>query len=106
LLGQVTGAESIGSPIAGANIEDINQALQTQRSAITGITNTAGDTVSSLKAVPPVSQLGDIFGGLVNTAGNLYAGYQAGNVLQQGAKGFAGQGGPTGTDPSKNSAKG
>ena len=48
LLQQVTASESIGSPIAGHTIEDVNNALQTQRSAISGITSNAGDTVASL----------------------------------------------------------
>jgi hypothetical protein len=90
LLGQVTSAESIGAPIAGGSIEDVNNALQTQRSAITGLTSTAGDTVASLKAVPPVSTLGDIFQGVINTGSSLYGGWNSGSILQAGAKGAAG----------------
>lgn len=108
LLGQVTNAESIGSPIAGSNIQDVNNALQTQRSAVTGLASTAGDTVASLQGVPQVSGVSDLFAGLINTGGSLYGGYQAGNVLQAGAKGLAGlpqQGGANANAPGAGSTK-
>ena len=58
LLGQVESAENIGSPIAGSSEQDVSTALNTQRSAISGITSGASDTVSSLGAVPTVLQPG------------------------------------------------
>jgi hypothetical protein len=103
LLGQVQSSESIGSPIAGSNIQDVNNALQTQRSAITGLTSTAGDTVSSLQGVPQVNSIGDIFAGLINTGSSLYGGLNAGGIAQQAALGRAGS--PSAGDPSAGSTK-
>ncbi len=90
LLQQVQGAESIGSPIAGSSEQDVNASLATQRSAISGITSTAGDTAASLTAVPPVSTLGDIFAGLVSSGGALQQGFNNNSILAANAQGRAG----------------
>jgi hypothetical protein len=74
LLDQVRSAESIGSPIAGGDLGTVGDQLQTQRQAISGVTNTAGDTVASLNAVPTVNTLGSIFGSLLNSAGSYLGG--------------------------------
>ena len=81
LLGQVESAENIGSPIAGSSEQDVSTALNTQRSAISGISSGAADTVSSLNAVPTVSSLGDIFSGVLGTAGSALSGANANTTL-------------------------
>ena len=55
ILGQVANAQSIGSPIAGSTTEDVNAALNTQRSAISGIAPAPrGTRPPALQAVPVV----------------------------------------------------
>jgi hypothetical protein len=76
LLGQVTASESIGSPIAGSSEQDVNAALNTQRSAISGITSQAGDVTSSLQGVPTVSPLSNIFANVLGSAGSYLGGLQ------------------------------
>jgi hypothetical protein len=90
ILGQVANAQSIGSPIAGSTTEDVNAALNTQRSAISGIANTAGDTAASLQAVPVVNTLGNLFASAITSGGNALGGFNAGNVSQQVKAGLAG----------------
>ena len=97
LLQQTQSAESIGSPIAGSSTQDVNAALDTQRSAISGITSGAGDVAASLTAVPPVSPLGDVFAGLVTSGGSLLTGLNANAVAAAGALGRAG--GPAAASP-------
>lgn len=77
LLGQVQASESIGSPIAGADMGSVNTALQTQRQAIQGVQNQSGDVVASLNAVPTVSSLGSLFGNLLSGAGAYLGGSNA-----------------------------
>jgi hypothetical protein len=99
LLGQVINAQSIGSPIAGSTEQDVGNALQTQRSAISGITNTAGDTVASLNAVPVVNTLSNIFGSVLGSAGSFVQGANANAIMGQFGRGFAG------TDPGATSTR-
>jgi hypothetical protein len=81
LLGQVQSAEAIGSPIAGTSAGDVQSSIDTQRSAISGVTSQAGDIVSSLGAVPTVSPLSNIFAGVLGTAGSVASGTQASSAL-------------------------
>jgi hypothetical protein len=90
LLTQVGASQSIGSPIAGSSVQDIENSLQTQRNAISGITSSAGDVTASLNAVPTVNTLGSIFSGVLGGAGNLLGGIQAGQISGQFNKGLAG----------------
>ena len=80
LLGQVQASESIGSPIAGTDEGSVQSALQTQRGAISGVTNQAGDVVSSLQAVPTVSPLANIFASVINSGGSFLGGRQAATI--------------------------
>src|SRR5262252_3812492 len=91
LLGQVQASESIGSPIAAADEGGVSQALQTQRSAISGITNQAGDVSASLAGVPTVSPLSNIFASVINSAGNFLGGYQSGSGYGNFQAGLAGR---------------
>lgn len=97
LLGQVTASQSIGSPIAAGDMGGVNQALQTQRSAISGIAANAGDVTSSLKGVPTVSSLGNIFAGVLSGAGSYLGGVNANNAYGNYQRALAGLGG---TNPS------
>jgi multidrug efflux pump subunit AcrA (membrane-fusion protein) len=81
LLGQVTSSESIGSPIAGSSEQDVNAALNTQRSAISGVTSQAGDVTSSLQGVPTVSPLSNIFANVLGSAGSYLGGLQSNAAL-------------------------
>jgi hypothetical protein len=81
LLGQVTNAESTSSPIASGTLGGVNTALQTQQNAITGITNTSGDVTASLKGVPTVSPLIDIFSGVLGGIGSYLSGGQANQAM-------------------------
>jgi len=90
LLNQVAASQSIGSPIAGSSVQDINNSLQTQRNAISGITSSAGDVTSSLKAVPTVNSLGSIFSGVLGGAGSLLGGVQSGQIQGHFGRGLAG----------------
>lgn len=81
LLNQLTASESIGSPIAGSSMGDVNSALQTQRSAITGIVSDANNQVSATQGVPTVSTIGNIFSGLTSAAGSGIGGVQANTQL-------------------------
>ena len=78
LLGQVQSAESVAPPIAAQDEGGVQSALQTQRSAISGVTNQAGDVTASLQGVPAVSQLGNIFAGVINAGGSYLQGAQSG----------------------------
>jgi hypothetical protein len=90
LLSQVAASTNIGSPIAGRTIEDVGNALQTQKSAVSGITSNAGDTVASLQAVPNPGTLGTLFSGVLGAGGSLLGGIQAGNVRTAVNRGLAG----------------
>jgi hypothetical protein len=81
LLGQVQSAEAIGSPIAGTSEQDVQSSIDTQQSAISGVTSQAGDVVSSLGAVPTVSPLSNIFSGVLGTTGAVTSGTQANAAL-------------------------
>jgi multidrug efflux pump subunit AcrA (membrane-fusion protein) len=81
LLGQVTSAESIGSPIAGSSEQDVNAALNTQRSTISGIAANAGNTVASINGVPTVNPLSNIFAGVLGSTGSYLSGLQANAAL-------------------------
>lgn len=91
LLGQVQASQNIGSPIAGPDMGSVGTALQTQRQAISGIQNQAGDVVASVNPVPTVSSLGSIFGGLVNAGAAGFSGYQANRALGAFDRALAGQ---------------
>ena len=103
LLGQVTSSESIGSPIAGSTEQDVNAALNTQKSAISGVTSQAGDVTSSLAGVPTVSPLSNIFANVLGSAGSYLGGLQANTAL--GAYKAAASGGLAGTSPNASSTK-
>ena len=90
LLDQLSATQSIGSPIAGSTNEAINSALQTQRSAISGLQNNAGDVVANVNAVPTVNTLGNIFAGILGASGSALSGLQAGDIRGQFSRGFAG----------------
>jgi len=97
LATQVGAAQSIGSPIAGSTIQDVNNALQTQRNAISPVATSAGDVASSLTAVPTVSTLGSLFSGVLGGAGNFLGGLQSGQIMGQFKSGLGG------TNPNKKS---
>ena len=99
LIQQVGAAQSIGSPIAGSTIDDVNQALQTQRSQISGVSNTAGDVAASLQAVPQVNTLSNIFANVLGAGGSLLGGAQSGNIMSKFNAGLAG------TDPGGTSTR-
>ena len=87
---QVVNAQSIGSPIAGSTIQDVNTALQTQRNAITGVASNAGDVASTLTAQPTVNTLGNIFSGVLGAGGNFLGGLQSGQIMGQFQAGLGG----------------
>jgi hypothetical protein len=97
LLGQVTSAESVGSPIAASDMGGVNQALNTTRNAISGVTTGAGDVTASLQGVPSVGTLGNIFTGVLGNVGSYLSGGQANATL--GAYNRAYGGGLAGTSP-------
>jgi hypothetical protein len=99
LSNQVAAAQSVGAPIAGSTIDDVNNSLQTQRNAISGITSTAGDVASSLQAVPTVNTLGNIFANVLGSGGSLLGGIQSNQIMQNVNAGLAG------TNPGGNSAR-
>jgi len=88
LLGQVQASESIGSPIAAGDEGSVQSALQNQRSAISGVTNQAGDVISSLQAIPTVSPLANIFSSALGSFG----------AFNQGQQGALGANKPFGTN--------
>jgi multidrug efflux pump subunit AcrA (membrane-fusion protein) len=104
LLGQVTSSESIGSPIAGSSEQDVNAALNTQKSAISGVSSQAGDVTSSLAGVPTVSPLSNIFANVLGSAGSYLGGLQSNVALGAYQRAAAG-GGPVAPGPNQNSAK-
>jgi len=99
LVNQVGAAQSIGSPIAGSTIDDVNSSLQTQRNAISGVTSTAGDVAASLQAVPQVNTLSNIFANVLGSGGALLGGIQSGNINRAFSNAFAG------TNPSGSSTR-
>jgi len=101
LLNQVAAAESIVSPVAGSTIEYVNSAFQTNKSAITEITSSAGDVAAPLKAVPTVDSLGTIFSGVLGSAGSTLGGLEAGSARGAFARGFSGTN-PSGTSSTTN----
>ena len=103
LLGQVTSSESIGSPIAGSSEQDVNAALNTQRSAISGVSSQAGDVTSSLQGVPTVYALSNIFANVLGSAGSYLGGLQSNAAL--GAYRAAASGG-LGANPPGQTAQG
>lgn len=103
LLGQVTASESIGSPIAGSSEQAVNAALNTQRSAISGVTSHAGDVTSSLQGVPTVSPLSNIFANVLGSAGSYLGGLQNNIALGAYQRNAGGGGGLGGTNPNKGS---
>jgi hypothetical protein len=84
LLGQLTNTSSIGSPIAGNTMDDVNAAIQTQKSAVSGIGANANDIVAGTQGVPQVSTLGNIFSGILQGAGSYASGASANYMLNRG----------------------
>jgi hypothetical protein len=95
LLGQLTSTQSIGSPIAGNTLDDVNAAIQTQKTAISGIDANANNIVAATSGVPQVSTLGNIFSGIVQGGGSYLGGVQSANVRAGG--GMFGTNSKTGT---------
>jgi uncharacterized protein YoxC len=83
LTQQLVAAQSIGSPIAGADDASIKNSLDTQRNVMSGITNSAGDTIASLSGVPQVNTLANMFGNLMTGAGSYMGGVNANTALNQ-----------------------
>lgn len=97
LLGQVEQVQAVGPPIATSSLGDVNTALDTQNQKLSGIASNAGDVVASLKGVPTVSTLGNIFSGVLGGLGSYLGGAQA----QQALNAFrVGNAGTSGTNPS------
>jgi len=90
LLAQVQNAQNIGGPIAAGTIGDVTQQLDTQRQSISGITNSSGDIAASLRAVPTVSTLGDLFSGLITSTGSYLGGANAANIANIYNRAFGG----------------
>ena len=97
LLGQVTTASSIGSPIAASTDQGVTGQLQTQQNAISGIANQAGDVTASLSGVPTVNTSANIFGGILGSGGSYLGGVNANNALA--AYNRNASGGVRGTSP-------
>ena len=74
LMQQIANAQNVSSPIAAGTIGDMRQQLDTSRQAITGIVNNAGDVTASLKGVPVVQPLSNIFAGVVGNLGSYLSG--------------------------------
>jgi hypothetical protein len=87
LLGQLTNTSSLGSPIAGNTMDDVNAAIQTQKSAISGIGANANDIVAGTQGVPQVSTLGNIFSGILQGAGSYTSGATANYMMGKGLTG-------------------
>jgi hypothetical protein len=83
LTQQLVAAQSIGSPIAGSDDASVQGMLNTQKNAMSGITNSSGDTVASLSGVPQVNTLANIFGNLMTSAGSYMGGVNANTALNQ-----------------------
>jgi len=96
LLGQVQASESIGSPIAAADEGGVQAALQTQKSVISGVNNQSGDVVASLKGVPTVSPIANIFTNVLGSGGSFLSGVSANSFGSGFAQGQAGASGPQG----------
>jgi hypothetical protein len=103
LLGQVSSAANVASPIAGGNTSAVNSAIDTTRNAISGVTNQAGDVTASLQGVPTVQPLSNVFGNVLSAAGSYQAGSTANSAL--GAYKAASQG-LLGTSPFSGSSSG
>jgi hypothetical protein len=97
LLGQVTSAESVGSPIAASDMGGVNAALNTTRNAISGVTTGAGDVTASLQAQPTVGTLGNIFTGVLGNIGSYLSGGQANLAMANYNRAYGG--GLSGTSP-------
>jgi hypothetical protein len=91
----LTATQSIGSPIAGSTLDDVNAAIQTQKTAISGIDANANNIVAATSGVPQVSTLGNIFSGIVQGGGSYLSGVQAANARTGG--GMFGTNSKTGT---------
>jgi hypothetical protein len=102
LLGQVAQAQAVGPPIATSSLGDVNSALDQQNRSISGIATNAGDVVASLKGVPTVNSLGNIFAGLIGSAGNYLGGTQA----QQALNAYNRNAGLGGTNPNSGKSAG
>jgi len=81
LLGQVAEAQAIAPPIETGTIGDVNNALDLQNRTISGIATGANDVAASLKAVPTVSPMGNVFTGLLGGAGGYMSGVNNQNSL-------------------------
>ena len=90
LLDQVAAAQSVGPPISTSSLGDVNSALDQQNRQISGIAGNSQDVVASLKGVPTVSSLGNIFSGLVTGGSDYLGGAQAQNANLARAGGLAG----------------
>jgi hypothetical protein len=97
LLGQVIASESVGPPVAGVNDQAVSVGLDTKRQAISGVTNTAGDTISSLGGVPTVSPLTNIFANVLGGVGSYVGGNAAANTGYAYNRGYSAAANPPGT---------
>lgn len=100
LLQQVEQVQAVGPPVTTSSLGDVNTALNQQNQQISGIASNAGDVVASLKGVPTVSTLGNIFSGVLGGIGSYLGGAQA----QQALNAFnVNRSGVSGTNPNAKS---
>jgi hypothetical protein len=96
LLSQVQSAETAAGTVAANTVGGVSDSLASQSNQISGITNSAGDVTASLSGVPTVSTLGNIFSGVLSSAGSALSGSQSGTAYSN----YRSAAGLSGTSPS------
>ena len=87
LMSQATSDSVLGSPVTPGSADAVQANFNNVSSNLARISNSAGDTVTTLSAVPQYSSLGSLFGSAAGTAGAAAQGvnnYNYGQAFQAG----------------------
>jgi hypothetical protein len=97
LMSQATSDATLGSPITPGSADAITAQFNNTSATLANLSNTAGDTVTSLQATPQYSSLGSLFGSAAGSVGSAVTGNNYYNNLSafNSTGGIAGSSNPT-----------
>lgn len=92
LMSQATSDATLGSPVTPGSADQIQADFNQTSSALSRLSNSAGDTVTTLQASPQYASLGSLFGTAASSAGTAVSGNNYYNFSQAFGLGAGGAG--------------
>ena len=94
LLGQVTSAATLGSPVTPGSADAVTAQFNNTTNALSNIRSSAGDTINTLTATPTYSSLGSLFSSAAGSASAAVSGNNAYGLNQAFGSGLTGAANP------------